>query len=101
MIDQLKSIGIEKGKPFDPDARTQDILKAAAREAHAFLEIGYEGVFTPPLSTAPVDASGVARGIRRHRKTAYRSERGSFDGRGVSYFMPSSAPSISATASSI
>ena len=26
MIDPLKSIGIEKGKPFDPDAKTQDPL---------------------------------------------------------------------------
>ena len=42
MIDQLKSIGIEKGKPFDPDAKTQDILNAAAREAHALLELTYE-----------------------------------------------------------
>ena len=24
MIDQLKSIGIEKGKPFNPDAATQE-----------------------------------------------------------------------------
>ena len=30
MIDQLKSIGIEKGKPFNPDADTQEILKQAA-----------------------------------------------------------------------
>ena len=27
MIDQLKSIGIEKGKPFNPDPRTKDVLK--------------------------------------------------------------------------
>jgi hypothetical protein len=27
MIDMLKSIGIEKGKPFNPDAQTQEILK--------------------------------------------------------------------------
>ena len=48
MIDMLKSIGIEKGKPFNPDAKTQDILKSAAREAHALLESKYEGIFTPP-----------------------------------------------------
>ena len=28
MIDLLKSIGIEKGKPFNPDAKTQEILNA-------------------------------------------------------------------------
>src|SRR5262249_22553181 len=27
MIDTLKSIGIERGKPFKPDARTQQVLK--------------------------------------------------------------------------
>ena len=47
MIDILKSVGIEKGKLFNPDARTRDILTSAAREAHAFLEIRYQGVFTP------------------------------------------------------
>jgi hypothetical protein len=33
MIDTLKSIGIEKGKPFKPDAKVQEILKDAVREA--------------------------------------------------------------------
>ena len=47
MIDILKSIGVEKGRPFDPDAKTQDILTSAAREAHALLEIKYEGMFKP------------------------------------------------------
>ena len=42
MIDQLASIGIEKGKPFDPDARTKDVLNDAAREAHAWLVARYE-----------------------------------------------------------
>jgi len=48
MIDMLKSIGIEKGKPFSPDAKSQDTLNSAAREAHALLESRYEGIFTPP-----------------------------------------------------
>jgi hypothetical protein len=47
MIDMLKSLGIEKGKPFNPDAKTHAILKSAAREAHALLESRYEGMFTP------------------------------------------------------
>ena len=42
MIEQLKSIGIEKGKPFNPDARTQEILNAAAREAKAWLALLYD-----------------------------------------------------------
>jgi hypothetical protein len=47
MIDPLKSIGIEKGKPFDPDASTKAILEQAAREAHAWLELKYETAFAP------------------------------------------------------
>jgi hypothetical protein len=47
MIDQLKSIGIEKGKPFNPDEATKGILNAAALEAHAWLELKYETMFTP------------------------------------------------------
>src|SRR5262249_30853810 len=47
MIDQLKSIGIEKGKPFDPDAKTQEILTAAIREARAWLEQRYDVGFPP------------------------------------------------------
>lgn len=41
MIDQLKAIGIEKGKSFNPDARMQQILKEAAIEAHEFLDANY------------------------------------------------------------
>ncbi len=44
MIDQLKTIGIEKGKPFNPDAEAKTILTDAAREAHAWLDYKYEGV---------------------------------------------------------
>jgi len=48
MIDPLKSIGIEKGKPFDPDPKTRDVLNDAAREAHAWLVARYETSFASP-----------------------------------------------------
>jgi hypothetical protein len=48
MIDPLKSIGIEKGKPFAPDPRTQEALTAAAREAQAWLVARYEASFSSP-----------------------------------------------------
>jgi hypothetical protein len=48
MIDQLKSIGIAKGKAFNPDQRTQDVLNDAAREAHAWLVARYEASFSSP-----------------------------------------------------
>jgi hypothetical protein len=46
MIDPLKSIGIEKGKPFSPDRRTRDVLTDAAREAHAWLSARYEAALS-------------------------------------------------------
>jgi hypothetical protein len=48
MIDQLKSIGIEKNKPFDPDAKTREILEAAAHEAQEWLDAKYEAFFSLP-----------------------------------------------------
>ncbi|MHC2439031.1 DUF1254 domain-containing protein [Bradyrhizobium sp. USDA 4451] len=45
MIDQLKTIGIEKGKPFNPDQKRTAILDAAAREAHAVLSQRYDDGF--------------------------------------------------------
>jgi hypothetical protein len=47
MVDFLKSVGIEKGKAFTPDARRKEILNAAIKDAHAFLDKGYEAIFKP------------------------------------------------------
>jgi hypothetical protein len=49
MIDQLKTIGIIKGKPFQPDQRTKDILSDAIADAHTFLDEKYEQVFKSPF----------------------------------------------------
>lgn len=38
MIDSLKTIGIERSKPFNPDTRTKQILDAAIKEAHLWLD---------------------------------------------------------------
>jgi hypothetical protein len=42
MIDALRTIGIEKGKPFDPDAKTRATLDASAREARDWLASRYD-----------------------------------------------------------
>jgi hypothetical protein len=47
MIDVLKSIGIEKGKPFNPDSKMQQVLNEAAREAQVWLEARYDSGFPP------------------------------------------------------
>jgi hypothetical protein len=48
MIDQLKSLGIEKGKPFQPDDATKALFASAAQEAHVWLEAKYD-VGLPPF----------------------------------------------------
>jgi len=47
MIDQLRSLGIEKGKPFQPDARIQALLDAGAAAAQVWLEQQYSPGFAP------------------------------------------------------
>jgi len=96
MIDMLKSIGIEKGKPFSPDAKSQDILNSAAREAHALLESRYDGIFTaagrsrrcPTISRLLRMASPIQTSIPSTVAVLFS-------------LSPSSRPSISGKASSI
>ncbi|MEM5290669.1 DUF1254 domain-containing protein [Paraburkholderia sabiae] len=46
MIDSLKSLGIEKGKPFTPDGARQALLRTAMDEAHAWLSAQYDAQFS-------------------------------------------------------
>src|SRR5262245_16260222 len=50
MIDPLKLIGIEKGKPFAPNDATKAVLASAAREADAWLEARYDAGLPPFFS---------------------------------------------------
>jgi len=45
MIDQLRTLGIEKGKPFEPDQRTKEALQKGIAEAKALLAARYEEFF--------------------------------------------------------
>jgi hypothetical protein len=51
MIDQLKSIGIEKGKTFKPDANAIAVLNGAAADARGVLDHMYDGG-VPPFFTS-------------------------------------------------
>jgi hypothetical protein len=50
MIDRLKSLGIEKGKPFNPSEATKAQMNAAAKEAGAWLEAKYNAGLVPFFS---------------------------------------------------
>jgi hypothetical protein len=47
MIDQLRSLGIQKGKSFTPDAVTKQALASGIREAHALLAAKYDAAPPP------------------------------------------------------
>jgi hypothetical protein len=47
MIDQLRGIGISRGRPFAPDEQTSAILTEAIAQAHAWLDERYLAGFTP------------------------------------------------------
>ena len=49
MIDPLKYIGIEKGKAFQPDARTKEILISAIIDAKTWFKNRFEDLFTKPF----------------------------------------------------
>lgn len=47
MIDQLRLIGIDKGKPFAPDATTKQALADGIDEAHAWMAAKYDAGLPP------------------------------------------------------
>ena len=47
MIDPLRSLGIEKGKTFSPDAGTKDAIETGVKEAKAWLEAKYNAGLPP------------------------------------------------------
>ena len=88
MIGMLKSIGIEQGKPFTPDAKAQEILTAAAREAHAWLDVEYEAAFSPPFNEGSHWAVPASPEVVEGMSTDFaKPDSYPIDGRGVLYSM--------------
>ncbi|RSL18776.1 hypothetical protein EDE15_4378 [Edaphobacter aggregans] len=50
MIDQLKSLGIEKGKPFQPTEQMKSIFNSSTQDARAFLYAKYDQGLPPFFS---------------------------------------------------
>lgn len=88
MIDMLKSIGIEKHKPFTPDAKTRSILEDAAREAHALIEMRYEAVFVPPFNQGSHWALPASAEVIEGMSDFFaKPDSYPTDGRGIAYSM--------------
>lgn len=88
MIDPLKSIGIEKGKPFNPDQKTRKILEEAVHEARSWLDLKYEDVFSPPFNEGTHWALPASAEVVEAMQTHFANrEAYPVDGRGVTYSM--------------
>ena len=100
MIDSLRTIGIEKGNAFNPDAKTRAILDDAAKEAHRWLEQKYEALFNPPFyegtGWALPMTPELIKGLQTHFTDA---DNYPVDARGVIYTMAFFSPKRSGAGS--
>jgi len=85
MIDQLHSIGIEKGRPFSPDAETQAILKDAIGEAKALLAAHYEQGFPPFFPDSHWTYPALQETIEGQATTYADPNHYAVDARGLAY----------------
>jgi hypothetical protein len=85
MIDQLRSIGLEKGKPFAPDAATQAVLADAIGEAKALLEERYDTGFPPFWEGSHWTLPALPEAIEGQGTTYAKHDSYAIDARGVAY----------------
>ena len=85
MIDQLRSIGIEKGKPYAPDAARQAILTAAIGEAKTLLEQRYDAGFSPFWEGSHWTMPALAEAVEGQSTTYAKPDKYAVDARGVAY----------------
>ena len=83
MIDPLKTIGIERGKPFNPDAATQQILSGAILEAKALFEAGW--ACCRPSTTVDAGSSLPRRAAPEHPELLAHPDSYPIDNRGLTY----------------
>jgi hypothetical protein len=86
MIEMLKSIGIEKGQKFAPDARVKSILNDAIAEAHAYLDSRYETVFKPPFDKSARWAMPASKALVEGMQTNFaQPDAYPIEARGLAY----------------
>jgi hypothetical protein len=86
MIDQLKTLGIEKGKPYaTPDARTVKLLDAAARQARDELAARYDAGFVRMVPEHRWFGAALPEVIRNVASGYGHPDEYPVDARGVTY----------------
>lgn len=100
MIDSLKTLGIEKGKAFVPDAKTREIMNEAAHEARQWLDIQYEASLSPPFYEGGHWALPANPEVLGGMQSFFANpDSYPIDGRGATYSMAFFCPKHSATGS--
>src|SRR5215475_12337603 len=64
IIDQLRSLGIEKGKPFNPDENTKKALAAGIGDARDWLAAKYDAGFPPFFEGTHWTSPGIPEAIK-------------------------------------
>jgi len=100
MIDSLRTLGIEKGKAFEPDATTRQIIIAAAQEARQWLDLQYEASLLPPFYEGGHWALPATPGLMEGMQWSFADPNHyPLDGRGTTYAMAFFCPKHSALGS--
>jgi hypothetical protein len=85
MIDQLRSIGIEKGKPFNPDDATKNALKQGIADARAWLGAKYDAGFPPFFAGTHWTLPGLSEAIQAQATNYADPASYAVDARGLAY----------------
>ena len=85
MIDQLRTIGIEKRKPFAPNEATEKILTAAIGDAKTLLEQRYDAGFPPFWQNSHWTMPAQAEATQGQSTTYADDDKYPIDARGVTY----------------
>jgi hypothetical protein len=85
MIDQLRTIGIEKGKPFAPDESTRSALEVAVREAKAWLAARYDAGFPPFFEGAHWTMPALPEAVQGQSTNYSDPNKYAVDARGIGY----------------
>ena len=102
MIDVLRSLGIEKGKPFNPDAKTKSCAGDGRTRGASLARSQIRHRSSALLPGQPVDVAGIARADCRRAKRISTNPTNTRSMRAASPIpLRSSASSASAPASSI
>jgi hypothetical protein len=85
MIDRLKSLGIEKGKTFNPDAGTMATLGRGIEAAHVLLEAKYDAGFPPFFEGGHWTIPSLPGAIEGQSTSYADPDKYAVDDRGVAY----------------